>query len=429
MTIPKLFATALTYRWVIFPLLALQYLLVYFHRVCPALMAPELTDAFSISGVSLGILSSGYFYPYALMQLPVGVLSDAWGARKTITLFAFFGALGAVFFGLSSSFEMATLSRIMVGFGMSAIFVPTLRICAEWFRPQEYAGISGVLLAMGGVGWFVAATPLAWMTAAFGWRGTFIGIGCITALLSVLTWFFVADKPEDKGFAPVIERRPRVAGAKTPHILAGLLKVLKNRDFWPIAGWFFFFGGMLFGFCGLWAGPYLMDSYSFSKAEAGNVLAMIALGTMVGSPLLGKFSDREDIGRKKVMFFAATCLMLEWIILFVFRETLPEPFLYPLFFFLGVCGNAAAVVGFAVVKDLFPIEMAGTAVGAANFFAFLGAGLYQPMTGYLMDSVGKINGIYPTQAYKMAFTVFLLTSISHFFCMTRIKESSKLTVS
>jgi len=425
MFIHKLFATALGYRWIIFSLLALQYLLVYFHRVCPALMAPELTDAFSIGGASLGILSSGYFYPYALMQLPVGLLSDAWGARKTITLFALFGAFGAVLFGLSPSFEVAMVSRIMVGFGLSAIFVPTLRICAEWFRPREYAGISGVLLAMGGVGWFVAATPLALITAAFGWRGTFIGIGCITAVLSALTWIFVADTPQDKGFAPILEHRSSVTGSKQSHMLDGLLSVLKNRDFWPIAGWFFFFGGMLFGFCGLWAGPYLMDSYSFSKTEAGNVLAMIALGTIVGSPLLGKFSDRVDIGRKKVMFWSATILMLEWIVLFAFREALPGPFLYPLFFFLGVFGNAVAVVGFAAAKDLFSIEMAGTAVGAANFFAFLGAGFYQPMTGFLMDLVGKMNGVYPSEAYRIAFTFFLVTSITHFFCMTRIKEGRK----
>jgi len=425
MSMHKLFATALGYRWVIFPLLALQYLLVYFHRVCPALMVPELTDAFSIDGASLGILSSGYFYSYALMQLPVGLLSDAWGARKTITIFALFGALGAILFGLSPGFEVAMVSRIMVGFGLSAIFVPALRICAEWFRPREYAGISGVLLAMGGVGWFVAATPLAWITAAFGWRGTFIGIGCITAVLSALTWIFVADTPQDKGFAPVLEHRSSVTGSKQSHMLDGLLSVLKNRDFWPIAGWFFFFGGMLFGFCGLWAGPYLMDSYSFSKTEAGNVLAMIALGTIVGSPLLGKFSDRVDIGRKKVMFWSATILMLEWIVLFTFREALPGPFLYPLFFFLGVFGNAVAVVGFAAAKDLFSIEMAGTAVGAANFFAFLGAGFYQPMTGFLMDLVGKMNGVYPSEAYRIAFTLFLVTSITHFICMTRIKEGRK----
>ena len=356
MALHKLFATALGYRWVIFALLALQYLLVYFHRVCPALMAPELTDAFAIGGASLGILSSGYFYPYAFMQLPVGLLADAWGARKTITLFAFFGALGAVLFGLSPGVEMATVSRVIVGFGLSAIFVPTLRICAEWFRPREYAGISGLLLAMGGVGWFVAATPLAWLTATFGWRGTFIGIGCITAVLSVLTWFWVADKPQDKGYAPVLEHRPRADSEKPPHMLDGLLRVLKTREFWPIAGWFFFFGGMLFGFCGLWAGPYLMDSYAFSKTEAGNILAMIALGTIVGSPLLGNLSDRVAIGRKKVMICSATILMLEWIVLFTFREALPEPFLYPLFFFLGVFGNAIGVVGFAAAKIFFLLK-------------------------------------------------------------------------
>lgn len=421
-----MFTTAKRYRWIIFSILAFQYLLVYFHRVCPAMMAPELSDAFSIDGASLGLLASGYFYPYALMQIPVGLLADAWGAKRTVTLFTMIGALGAIIFGFSPSFEVATASRVIMGFGLAAVFVPALRICAEWFKPGEYAGISGVLLAMGGAGWFVAATPLAWMTAAFGWRGTFIVIGCITALLSLLTWILVADRPRDKGFSSILENRtPPMAGKQAP-MFAKLLVVLKNRDFWPLAGWFFFFGGILFGFGGLWAGPYLMDTYSFSKAQAGNILAMIALGTIVGSPVLGSLSDRKNVGRKKVILCSSTLLMLEWIILYAFSDTLPVACLYPLFFFLGVFGNAVAVVGFAATKDLFPIEMAGTAVGAVNFFSFLGAAVYQPLAGFLMDLAGKINGVYPPVAWHTAFTLFLLTSISHFFCMTLIKDRSKI---
>ena len=271
-------------RWVVFSILALQYLLVYFHRVSPALMSRDLVLAFSISGTSLGILSSGYFYPYALMQLPVGVLADAWGARKTITLFSTIGAVGAVLFGLAPSFQVATAARVLVGLGLSAVFVPAMRVCAVWFHPREYAGISGILLAMGGVGWFIASTPLAWMTAAFGWRGTFVGIGLLTLVLALLTWILVMDRPPgapDPATAPTEEKGPGIWG--------GLAKVMTSRRFWPLAGWFFFFGGTLFGFFGLWAGPYLMDVYGLTKPQTGNVLAMVALGTMVGGPLLGRF--------------------------------------------------------------------------------------------------------------------------------------------
>jgi MFS family permease len=61
-----------------------QYLLLYFHRVCPAVLAPEFVRDFHMSGVGLGLLTSAYFYPYTVMQVPVGVLSDRWGVRKTV---------------------------------------------------------------------------------------------------------------------------------------------------------------------------------------------------------------------------------------------------------------------------------------------------------------------------------------------------------
>jgi sugar phosphate permease len=73
------------YRWYVFWILALQYLLVFFHRACPAVIAPDLISTFGISETALGLLASGYFYPYTFMQIPGGILADAWGAKKTIT--------------------------------------------------------------------------------------------------------------------------------------------------------------------------------------------------------------------------------------------------------------------------------------------------------------------------------------------------------
>lgn len=404
-------------RWVIFSILALQYLLVYFHRVSPALMSRDLVLAFSISGTSLGILSSGYFYPYALMQLPVGVLADAWGARKTITLFSAIGAVGAVLFGLAPSFQVATLARILVGLGLSAVFVPAMRVCAVWFHPREYAGISGILLAMGGVGWFIASTPLAWMTAAFGWRGTFVGIGLLTLLLALLTWMLVLDHPigtPQPVAAPTEE--------KSPGIWGGLVRVMTSRRFWPLGGWFFFFGGILFGFFGLWAGPYLMDVYALTKPQAGNILAMVALGTMVGGPLLGTVSDRLA-SRKRVILTATLGSLGLWILLCASPGRIPHAAFFPIFFLFGVFANGIAVVGFAAAKELFPAEMAGTAVGAANFFAFLSAAVYQPLTGYLMDRTGATDGRYPAEAYASVLGVYLVTGVLLLACIVLFRET------
>jgi sugar phosphate permease len=407
-------------RWMIFSILALQYLLVYFHRVSPALMSRDLVMAFSISGTSLGVLSSGYFYPYALMQLPVGVLADRWGARKTITLFSAIGAVGAILFGLAPNFQMATLSRVLVGFGLSAVFVPAMRVCAAWFHAREYAGVSGILLAMGGVGWFVASTPLAWMTAAFGWRGTFVGIGSLTLLLALITWLWVKDRPP--GTAPAAR-----GADKTAHdgIWSGLGRVMASPRFWPLAAWFFFFGGILFGFFGLWAGPYLMDVYGLSKPEVGNILAMVALGTMAGGPALGVVSDRRA-DRKGVILAASFVSVGLWVLLSVSPGHLPRAAFFPIFFLFGVFANGIAVVGFAAAKELFPPEMAGTAVGAANFFAFLSAAVFQPLTGFLMDRTGAVGGRYPAAAYTDVLLMYLATSIFMLSCIGLFREKASI---
>ena len=94
---------------------------------------------------------------------------------------------------------MATVSRVIVGLGLSGIFVPAMKALSVWFKPGEYARISGILMAAGGLGWLSAATPLALVSNAFGWRAGFIGTGVITAALSILTWLLIFDKPEKKG--------------------------------------------------------------------------------------------------------------------------------------------------------------------------------------------------------------------------------------
>ena len=90
----------LRYRWLIFALLALGYMLVFFHRICPAVLAVDLMHDLKAGGALTGLLGAVYFYPYAVMQLPAGLLSDSWGPRNTITLF--FGIACGDEFGLKT---------------------------------------------------------------------------------------------------------------------------------------------------------------------------------------------------------------------------------------------------------------------------------------------------------------------------------------
>jgi len=387
--------------------LAFQYLVVYFHRVCPAVVAPELVAAFNISGASLGVLASGYFYSYAIMQIPVGLLSDSWGTRKTVALFSSVAALGSIIFALAPTFTMATLARVLVGLGVSATFVSSLKALAEWFSGREYARISGLLMAMGGLGWLAAATPLAFLTESFGWRSAFILIGGIAVLLAALTWFFVIDRPDEGIEKDAGLERSRPGYASDWKFLSSLADIVRQKYFWTIAVWLFFAQGTLFSFYGLWAGPYLMDTYALSKPAAGNILSMIAIGMVVGGPFLGHLSDRVLESRKRVLVGASAVNVFVWSVMIVFYETFSLPALFGIFFLMGITTSSIVVIVFTTVKELFPLEMAGTAIGTANLFGFFGGIVFQPLIGYILDIAGKIHGIYPSYAYQWTFWVFL----------------------
>jgi len=416
---------AMRYRWVIFTILALQYLFVYFHRVCPAIVAQDLAETFSISATSLGVLASGYFYPYALMQVPVGLLADSWGPRKTVTFFSLLGAAGALMFGLSPNFGIATLSRIVVGLGLSGIFVPAMKTLAVWFRPREYAKISGALMAVGGIGWLSASTPLALAAKNFGWRAGFIAIGGITLIFSILTWFLLVDSPKKKGFPEINAHAEPDAAPKKMSLLAGIRMVFSTPRFWPLALYCFCNGSILFSFTGLWAGPYLRDIYGLSTPAIGNILSMVAIAMVVGSPLLGYLSDNILGSRKKVLFGSALITVVEWAFFYFFYQSLPVPVLYAFFLLIGVFIGASSVICFTATKELFPLEMAGTSVSCVNIFGFLGGIIYQPLIGYFMDMGGKVDGKYLPQGYKTAFLLLFATTIAYVISSLLVKEKPR----
>jgi sugar phosphate permease len=414
----------LNYRWLIFGVLAGGYILVYFHRLCAAVVAVEMMQDLHTTGALLGLLSSAYFYPYALMQIPAGLLADTWGPRRTITWFFLVAFIGSLILGVAPSLAWAILGRTLVGIGVSMLFVPTMKVLAEWFAPAEFAGMTGIMVAMGGVGSLSAAGPLAYLSSALGWRACFVIVGLFTLVLAGLVWWLVRDRPADLGFEPIA-----AAGSKPlPPIPLGqgVKSVLFTPAFWPLAVWFFFGCAVFFAFIGLWGGPYLMQVYGLSKAAAGNILSMSAVGMIVGSPLLSFLSNRVFQGRKPLLVLASFMAVALTALLVWATATLPVWGLYVLCLALGVFTNAIVVIGFTAAKELFPLQIAGTSTGLVNLFPFLGGALFQPLLGYLLERHGKMpDGSFTPAGFHEAFLVLFAAALLAFLASLFIKETMK----
>lgn len=410
------------YRWVIFWILAIGYIFVHIHRVSTAVVAPELIKTFGVSGTVLGMLASAYFYPYAIMQLPMGLLADSIGPRKTVTAFLLIGCFGTILFGSSPNILIAIFARVLIGFSVAALFVPTMKILGEWYRVKEFATMGGILLAVGGTGWLLATTPLALLINWLGWRIAFASIGIMMLILTVPTWIVVRDRPEEMGW-PKISDGDEVT-VKTGLGLAERVRmVFSERYFWPLGIRFFCSYGALIGFGGLWGCPFLMEIYGLTKPQAANVLMMIAVGVSVGGPFLGWFSDRIFVARKPVLVGGTLIYLLIWAPLAFWTGNLSIFSLYLLSFFMGVFGSGIFVVALAANKELFPKEITGTAIGLLNMFPFSAGAVFPPLMGYVMDRVGRVVGAYPVNAYRQAFSLcFILAGIA-FLSICAMKET------
>ena len=412
---------ALRYRWLIFWILAVSYVLVYFHRLCPAVVAVDMMQDLRAGGPLLGLLGSAYFYPYAIMQLPAGLLSDSWGPRRAITLFFIVAFAGSLVLGMAPSVFVAIVGRTLVGLGVSMLFVPTMKVLAEWFRVREFATMTGILMAMGGIGSLTAATPLAVLSTWMGWRLSFVFVGVITLVLAILVWIVVRDRPEDMDWPSPAQRK--ASHEPSSGLLQGMKQVLTYPRFWPVAIWFFFDCAVFFSFGGLWGGPYLMHIYGITKAEAGHILSMLAIGMIVGSPALSFVSNRIIKGRKPVLVLSSAVLVCLTALLAFYTDKLSIGALYLICLGLGIFSSAVVVIGFTTTKELFPVQIAGTSTGLVNLFPFAGGAIAQPILGYVLERHGRVAGAFTLEGYEQAFLLLFCSGIIAFLASLCVKET------
>ena len=414
-------ARTLRYRWLIFWILALGYVLVNFHRICTAVVAVDMMRDLAAGGTLVGILGSAYFYPYAVMQLPAGLLADSWGPRRTIATFFTVAFAGSVLLGAAPSATWAIAGRVLVGIGVSMLFVPTMKVLAEWFRQSEFATMTGILMAMAGLGALTAAAPLAWMSGWIGWRLSFVAVGVATLALALLAWVFVRDRPSDLGW-PAPQQGP--SSSPGPISLSeGVRRVLTHPPFWPLAAWFFFECAVFFSFGGLWGGPYLMHVHGLDRGQAGQILSMSPLGMMIGSPLLSLASNRLFCARKPVIILSSAITMGLVAILAFRAGSISIPELYLVCVGLGMFSAAAVTIGFTTAKELFPVQIAGTAVGLVNLFPFSGGAVFQPVLGAILESHGRTGGGFTVAAYRASFLTLLGCAVIAFLTSFFLKET------
>ena len=394
--------------WILVSLCALLFMCSQFYRVANAIIAPELQRELLLSSEQLGILSAAFFYAFALAQLPLGFCLDRMGPRLTMTIFSLIGSLGAWLFAAATGLGWATSGRALLGLGMAANLMGPMKLFTQWFSRSNFAILNGLMLALGTVGNMLAATPLALLVNALGWRWSFRIIGCLTAVITLVFFTLVSDRPErtKEHFSNSGKDRNTLSIARIARIL------LTRREYWLISLGNFMRYGSFVAIQGLWAGPYLMEVLNYSPVEAGNFLLLLNFGLIVGSPFGGWLSDRILCSRKWVVIIGMAGLALAELGLALGWGVERIWVLCGLFFVLGA-SSSFGIVSYAHIKEVMPEEMSGAALTGVNFFLMLGAAVFLQGMGKVLDLWAGTNGL-GVNAYRIAFFLAFLGVASAF---------------
>ncbi len=190
-----------------------------------------------------------------------------------------------------------------------------------------------------------------------------------------------------------------------------------------MAVWFFFDCAIFFSFGGLWGGPYLAHVYGFDKAQAARILSMLAIGMILGSPFLSYLSNNVFRARKPVLVISAGITLGLVAALAFLTAEIPASALYLICLGLGIFASAVVVIGFTTNKELFPVQMAGTATGIVNLFPFAGGAVFQPLLGHFLEKHGSTHGVFTAAGYRQAFLILFGCATIAFCATLFLKET------
>ena len=424
----------LSYRWMIFIVLAIAYFFVYFHRTTGGAISDNLQSFYGVGTASVALLASAYLYAYTLMQIPSGILTDRMGPRKAATIFVFLIAVGSILSAVSATtenFNLMIVGKFIIGIGAAVVYIPIMKILAVWFRKNEFASMSGVLLLVGNVGGIAAATPMVLMMDSLGIQNTYFVLAIITAVIAGLCWLVVRNHPSEKDLPSIEEIVSEETGqpigestsAKMGTVEALKLTFTSGRKFWPLAIWFFFTYGTIMLWQASQAGSFYKSIYDFSGSDAGLMVTMVGIGMVFGCPLAGTLSDKVFHSRRKVLIFGTIIYTLVWAAIWLtagndgmngFAVQAAINFAFGFF-------GGFFVVSYAQIKELYPIAMAGTSTAALNLFPFAGGAILITIAGFIISD--KTLAEFQT-LWMMAFVMMVIACICAFLSIEKGSDES-----
>ncbi len=384
------------------PSLSLAFILSQFLRTTPAVIAPNLRSELDLSAAELSSLPAAIFLGSAMMQLPVGVLLDRFGPRRTISAFMLITAVGTLSISAAQSPALLAIALFVTGCGIAPVYMGLIVMLSRWVPRDRLATASSIAVAVSGTGLLLSSTPFAWATAAIGWRDTLGFIGMGTVVVAAIVWLVARDYPPGEMVAETNQET-------LTETIRGIGHILTDRRLYGLAAVASVSVGSLLTTRALWTGPYLNDVYGLGLIARGDVILAMSAAWLVSSLLYGPL-DRVFDTRRGVVSAGAIGMAVAYVLLAVNNNS-SVALVTGLLVLLGLSAAFTAPI-FAHVRALFPDTHTGRAITAINLFTWSGVFVVQMATGAIVNAFpADALGRSPLAAYQTMFAALAVVLI------------------
>lgn len=404
-----------TTRGIIYYLLAATFLLYEMSvQSSPSVMALPMMKSLQFNSIVFGSAMGAYFYSYALMQIPAGLLFDRLSCKHLLLFATFICAMGSLLFSNSSTEISLALARFLTGLGSSFAFIGVLVIADQWFEAKYFPLLVGVAQLLAAIGAMSGEMPLAYWVNHFGWAKTSLILAAIGAALMIAILVIMQSiKPKQSQHAITLNQ--------------SLKHIFKNPQTFWIALYAFSAWAPITLFAELWGVPYLISRYHVSNIDAALAVSMIWIALAITSPWLGWYSEKIQQRQWLLSLCSIVGLLSATVLLFVPRLSFNLAFVI----LLGI-GFAAAgqILTFALVKDNNREYDLAAGIGFNNMAVVIGGAIFQPAVGYLLHQHASTHAHghtihYIAPDYRFALSVMIICYViglinSHFFIKDKI---------
>lgn len=406
------------FAWMVWGLAVSFYFYEFLLQVSPGVMVPDLMRDFKVNATQLGNLSAVYFYVYAGMQIPVGMLLDRFGPRRLLTFAAIACALGSFIFASAPFLTVACIGRMLTGLGSAFAAISCLKLAANWFPLNRFALLTGLTVMVGMLGAINGQAPLAMLIDALAWRNSMFVLGIAGLVLTFFIYFVVRDTP--------LQTSPSHTEMHDKQQLwQGLKYIFSSKQTWLTS----LYGGLMFApttaFAGLWGVPFLMSTHHISRPVAAGMISFVFIGWVIGSPLWGWLSDRWQ--RRKLPLVISSIGTLLTLTTVIYLNHLPLFIVNALLLGFGFF-SGSFLPAFSIIKEINPPPYNATALGFMNTLNMTGGALAQPLIGYILDlnwDGGLENGarVYQMADYHLALLLVPIMLVLALLLLPFIKET------